>query len=147
MNKSSQSVSMMDRNPAMRLFGTYVIVTLVSALVIYVANMFFPSAVVLGTMSMSPLWAIALSAGKLGLVTTFASAFFAEWEYRNGKVLSPSAVMAGYFVVNFATLWVITRFAEIFGLGVSSWVVLAALALVADVVQGVSVMTLIRNKK
>lgn len=128
------------RNPGMMLFLTYVIVTVVSAVVIYLANKFFPEAVVLGTMSLSVGWAIALSAGKLGLVTTFASAFFNEFELRRGKLLSPSEMIAGYFVVNVATLWFISRFAEVFGLGLSSWVVVLALAFVADMLQGMAVM-------
>lgn len=140
MAKPVQSVAMLERNPAMRLLITYVIVTVVSAIVMYFANQFFPAAVVLGTVSISSMWAIALSAGKLGLVTTFASAFFAEMEHRNGKMLSPSTMIAGYFVVNLAELWFITRYAEIFGLGVSSWVVLVCLALVADLAQGMAVM-------
>ena len=49
-------------------------------------------------------------------------------------------MIAGYFVVNLAELWFITRYAEIFGLGVSSWVVLVCLALVADLAQGMAVM-------
>ena len=135
MAKSVQYVSIMERNPAMRLLCTYLIVPAVSALVIYLANMFFPQSVVLGTMSLSMPWAIALSAGKIALVTTFASAFFTEWEYRNGKLLSPSASIAGYLVVNLANLWFVSRFADIYGLGLSSWMVLVALAFTLNFVQ------------
>ena len=129
-----------DRNPGMMLFFAYVIVTLVSAVVIYLGNMFFPDQIVLGTVSIPLMWAVALSAGKLGLVTTFASVFFREWELRRGRDLSAAEMMGAYFVFHFATLWFISRFAEIFGLGLASWVVVLVLAVVLDVLQGAAVV-------
>lgn len=47
-----------------------------------------------------------------------------------------------YFVVNTLSVYLITRFAEIYGLGVSSWIVVLVLAALMDIVQGVSMMQL-----
>lgn len=135
---AASHTSLRERNPGMVLFIYYVVISSVSTLVIYLANMFFPEQVVLGTMSISMIWAVALSAGKLGVITTFAHPFLKEWELRQGKPLTPIHMMGYYLVVNFAALWFITRFAEIFGLGVSSWMVLLALAIVLDIVQGIA---------
>jgi hypothetical protein len=41
-------------------------------------------------------------------------------------------------------IWLVARFAEQLGLGISSWVVAAILALVFDVVQGLLVTKVIR---
>jgi hypothetical protein len=127
-------------NPNMMMVISYVTVTVVSAVVIYLANMLFPDHIVLGTMSISMMWAVMLSAGKLGLITTLAMPFFTEFEIQRKKILSPMEFLIGFFVVNFAGLWFITRFAEIFGLGVSSWMVLIALAAVVDFAQGMAMM-------
>jgi hypothetical protein len=68
--------------------------------------------------------------------------FFTEWEHRRGKVLSSAEWSVSYFFVNFIGLWIITRFAEVFGLGVTSWMVVAGLALALDIAQGIVMMKL-----
>ncbi|MBW7955508.1 hypothetical protein H3C66_02140 [Patescibacteria group bacterium] len=140
MPKSSASVE--AKNPGMVLFLSYILLTLVSGVVIYFAHMWFPDHVVLGTMSLTVLWATALSAGKLGLITTFTLPFITEWENKQGKNLTPMQLMAVYFVVNFVALWVTSRFAEVFGLGISSWVTVLILAAVLDFFQGIAMMSL-----
>src|SRR6185369_1237965 len=97
---------------------------------------------VLGTVNIPVTWAIVLCSVKLGLITTFvASPFFTEWELRRGKMMNPIEMMVAYFVVNFVVLWFTSRFSEIFGMGLSSWVVVLVLALVINLVQGMAVMS------
>lgn len=132
---------------AMQALWAYVVVTVVSAVVIYVANMFMPEQVVLGTMSLSPWWALALSAGKLGLIATAASILLAEWDNRRRKMMTPMQQMLAYFVVNVAGLWFISRFAEVYGLGLGSWVVVVVLAAIVDFVQGFAVMSSMKMMK
>jgi hypothetical protein len=139
--KASKAEGFVPNNyTALQAMWAYVVVTLVSAIVIYVANMIMPDQVVLGTMSLSPWWALMLSAGKLGLLVTVASVLFAEWDDRRRKMMTPMQQIGAYFVVNVAALWLISRFAEVYGLGLSSWVVVAVLAAVIDFLQGFAVM-------
>lgn len=119
----------------------------VNAIIIYVANMYFPKQVVLGTFNISLPWAIFHSMTMLALVNTLGIPLAHHFENMRGRMLNSSEWMLMYFVVNAAGLWLISRFSEQFGLGVSSWLVVVALALVLDFVQGIVMMQLQRFQK
>jgi hypothetical protein len=119
---------------------TTAIIFAVNAITVYLAQMFFPKNIVLGTHSLSYFWALYMSMGKLALLTSFILPFVSKYEIMRNKIFSPAEWMSLYFVVNFVGIWVITRFSEQFGLGVTSWVVVAALAVVLDVAQGMAMM-------
>ncbi|HCR81464.1 MAG: hypothetical protein UY13_C0002G0156 [Candidatus Pacebacteria bacterium GW2011_GWB1_47_8] len=138
----AKKMSRFEHNPGMMLVISYVTLLITNVIVLYLAQMWFPQYLVLGTMSLTATWALWLSMGKLALINTLAIPFFTEWEHRRGQALSSMDWMAGYFVVNFVGLWLVTRFADIFGLGVTSWVVVAVLALALDFVQGLAMMKL-----
>lgn len=121
---------------------SYVAMFAVNAVVLYLANMFFPKSIVLGTHALPYFWAIGMSMGKLALIDTFAIPFVHEFENYRRKMFSTMEWMALYFVLNFAGIWVISRYSEQFGLGITSWVVAAALALVLDVVQGIVMVSI-----
>lgn len=126
----------------MTLVATFVVMLVVNSVVLYLANAFVPEMVVLGTMSMSAAWAIVHSMGTLALVDTLALPFMYQLETWKGRALTSAEWMFQYFVVNFAVLYLITRFSDQFGLGVSSWFVVVVLAIVLDMVQGLAMMQL-----
>lgn len=126
---------------------TFDVLFVVSAAVIYVASMMFPNQVVLGTLYITPLWAIIYSMTFLTLLNTFLLPVIREYENYRGKMFSDKDWMATYFVVNFVGVWVITRFAEQIGFGVSSWIVVLLLAVVLDAVQGVAMMLVEKVRK
>lgn len=109
---------------------TYFVLLAVNSLVIYLAHLWFPQNVVLGTQSLSPTWALFLSMGVLSLINTFAIPF------------TPKNRMVAYFILNFIGLWLVTRAAEQLGLGITSWVIAAILAVILDVFQGIAMMRL-----
>ncbi len=126
----------------MTLVITYGVLLAVNAVVLYLANMFYPKQVVLGTHSLSLVWAILLSMGTLALINTFAIPFAHMIENRRGRMLSSKEWMIKYFFLDFFGLWVISHFSQQFGLGISMWYVSAVLAIVLDVVQGIAMMAL-----
>lgn len=128
-------------NPHLQMVISFALTWVVSALVIAIANSLFPSNVVLGTAALNWLSALLLSSGVLAWLMTMAIALFTEIEVRQQRVLSPKDWMMGYFVLNAVGVWLIARLAEMLGLGVSSWVVVVVLALVLDIVQGITMMT------
>lgn len=146
-SSSSASPSFFKRNPGMVMVVSYFVLKGVSAVVIYLANMWFPSQVVLGTVSLTMWWAVLLSAGALALIDTLALPFLAEFEHRRGRLLSPGEMMVAYLLINFIGLWGITRFAEVFGMGVTSWMVVLALAAVLDFFQGIAMVALEQFRK
>ena len=125
-----------DRNPGMIMFVSFVVLMVVTSVVVYFANMWFPSSVVLGTANISLLWAVLLSGAVIALIDTFAMPFLREWEMKRKRDLSGKEMMVVYLMINVAAVWLVSRFAEIFGLGVASWVVVLILAAVVNVVQG-----------
>lgn len=135
------------QNPSMWLLISFLILYAVTALVVHVAHMWAPESVVLGTMSLSYGWALLLSSGVIALISLFAMPFFTEWEMRNKRVLKPKELFALYFVVLFFDVWLVTRAADVFGLGVSSWLVVLLLAAALDVTQGMSMMMLEQSRK
>lgn len=133
------------KNGMMLLFS-YLTLFVVNLIVIYLASMIAPSHIVLGTYSLTPLWALCLSVSKLTLLGIFVMPLVAYYEYKNKKTLRPQDWMFLYFVVNFVSLWGVSRFSHIYGLGLSSWLVTLVIAIVLDAVQGVAMMNLNKIK-
>lgn len=109
---------------------------------IYVVNYFFPHSVVLGTFALTPLWALALTTTKLTIIDLLVMLLVPYKEWKTKKDLTPAHWMGMYLVVNVLSVYAISRFAEIYGFGVSSiWTVLV-LSIVMDLVQGMVMMQL-----
>lgn len=121
---------------------SFLVIFVVNNLVLHLANMLFPAQVVLGTYSISHWWAMYHSMFKLSVIVTFVMPLITYYEWKNNVTFSPKQWMMAYFVVNFASLYEITRFSENLGLGVSSWVVLLLLAFAFNMAQGISMMKL-----
>lgn len=121
---------------------SYFVLFVCNVLVIYLANLLFPTSVVLGTFALTPFWSLMLVGGKLTIISLLVMLLVPYKEWKTKKDLKPTDWMKLYFVVNAVSLYSVTRFAEIYGLGVSSWVVIIALALFMDVVQGMTMMQL-----
>ncbi len=134
-------------NPGMMLVATFFAGLVVNAIVIFLANLFFPYWVVLGTGTINVPWAIGHSMGVLALIGTLVLPFVREYEADRGKMLSSKEWMVIYFLINLVGLWVITRFPAQFGLGIRSWMVVVVLAVVLDLLQGVVMMQLEKLRK
>lgn len=119
---------------------SFFVLFLCNTLALYLANLLFPTNVVLGTFALTPFWALMLAGGKLTIISLLVMLLVPYKEWKTKKDLKPTDWMKLYFVVNTVSLYLVTRFAEIYGLGVSSWVVIVALALFMDVVQGITMM-------
>lgn len=131
-----------SKNPGMMMVISYLDLLIVNVIVLWLATQWFPQYIVLGTISLTAGWALCLSMSKLALIGTFAMPFFNEWEAKKGKKLADKDWMIGYFVINFVGLWLITRMSAVFGLGVTSWTVVAGLAIAMDAAQGFAMMQL-----
>ncbi|MBI4099874.1 hypothetical protein HY440_02600 [Candidatus Microgenomates bacterium] len=129
-------------NPGLMLFATFVGLFVTNSVIIYLANSFFPGFVVLGTLAFTPVWAVFHSMLVLTLIDTFTIPFVHLYEKSRGKMFSSTEWMVAYFFVNLAGIWGVARFSEQFGLGIKSWLVAVALAIVLDFVQGVVMMQL-----
>lgn len=121
---------------------SYLVLFVVNSIVIYLAHMLFPSLVVLGTRSLSLVWAISLSMGVLSLINTFAIPLVRVYENERKRMFSTNEWMIAYFLLNFGGVWLIARGSAQLGLGITSWVVALVLAVVFDLVQGVVMMKL-----
>lgn len=125
---------------------SYLTLFLVNSLVIFLANIFFPEQVVLGTAHISKFLAIVYSMAVLAFIDTYAIILVKNFEEKKGRVLTKKKWLA-YLLVNFVGLWLIARLAELFGLGISSWWVVLMIAIALDIVQGISVIQIEKLKK
>lgn len=135
------------KNHGMTLFVSFLVLYAVTTLVLHVAHMWAPESVVLGTMSLSYTWALLLSSGVIALISSFTMPFLTEWEIRNKRALNATELFVVYFVILFFGVWLVTRAADVFGLGVSSWFVVLVLAAALDMTQGVSMMMVEQSRK
>lgn len=121
---------------------SYLVLFATTSLVLYLANLLFPTQVVLGTFALSPFWALILSSGKLSLIGLLIMLLVPYKEWKLKKDFTPQDWMKLYFLVNTLSIYLVTRFAEIYGFGVSSWVVVVVLSVALDIVQGIAMMQL-----
>ena len=126
---------------------SFIVLFIVNNLVLHIANMIFPDAIVLGTASISHWWAMYHSMFKLTVIASFVMLLVTFYEWKNKVVFTPKQWMATYLVVNFAALWCISRFADNLGLGFSSWFVILLFAGVLDMAQGMAMMALGEKSK
>jgi hypothetical protein len=124
------------------LVAIYALFFLAHVAVVALASSFFPSQVVLGTHMLSPLLALMYSMGVFTIITVGALPVIEGLSKATGMKLQDMHWMVIYYVVNFAGLWITARFAEMLGMGVANWTVVAVLALVIDIVQGLIIKNL-----
>ncbi len=125
----------------------YFLCLLVNVIVLIFANKLAPQSVVFGTSILTPSWSLFLSMGALSLINLLFVPFFEQIQQELQRDLSPKEWMIGYFFLNFTGLWIISRFAEQFGFGISGWWVGALLAFILDMFQGFAIMRYAYEKK
>ncbi len=141
-----EKTAILSNNAGLVLVKSFLVMFVVNTVVVLLAHLVFPTYVVLGTGSLSVVWALALSMGILSIVDTFTIPFVRVFENYRKHMFSTVEWMVLYFVINFAGIWLISRGAEQLGLGVQSWIVVLVLAVVLDMAQGMAMMKLERMK-
>lgn len=130
------------QSPGMMFVMSFFAMALANGLVLWAAHTSLPESIVLGTISLNKIWALVLPSATLSLIGMLALPFLSELENRRKKTLSPVEMTLAYFLINFVSVWLLTRFSEVFGLGVTSWVIVLGLAVALDIIQGVVMVSL-----
>lgn len=120
---------------------------IVNSLVVWIANMIFPNLIVLGNANSNLWWSIFHSMIMLSLVGTLFIPAFEFWQAKRQSTLTTKDWMIGYLVINFVTIWIISRFSEQFGLGIAAWWIGLILAVVLDTVQGLATKFVMKQTK
>lgn len=107
-----------------------------NTLVVLVANFFFPSAIMLGHHRFSPFLGAVYAMSFLSLIAVGVMPVVEYLANQKGMKLTSAHWLMLYWVVNAGGLWLVGRFAEIVGMGISSWAVAVVLGLVLNLVQG-----------
>ncbi|OGM63493.1 hypothetical protein A3A52_05115 [Candidatus Woesebacteria bacterium RIFCSPLOWO2_01_FULL_39_14] len=105
---------------------------LINSAILYLANLFLPNAVSIGNSIFAPYQAIVFSGFIWNLVLWHTEAFLKDLEYPYKENVP---MMLAYLVMNFATVWLIARFAFITGVGIASYLYVAGIAVIANFVQ------------
>lgn len=133
------TASAMKQMSAQQLVMTGVLWLIAHSLIIYLANRWYPEAVVLGTNVISPLMAIFYSMVVFTIISVGAIPVIELLTTQLRWRLSNLHWFAIFLVVDVAGMWLVTRFAEQLGLGISWWLVAVVLGVLMDVVQGLLV--------
>lgn len=121
---------------------SFITLFVTNATLLYFANVIAPKYVVLGTFALTPFWALILTSTKLTIIDVLVMLLVPYKEWKTKKDLTPAHWMSLYAIVNVVSLYLVSRFAEIYGFGVSSFGVIIILAVVMDLVQGMVMMQL-----
>jgi len=110
----------------------FLVYWLLSSLILYFANLYYPTKFVLGNHMLSLSWSAVIVGG---LWTAIVSNTESLLKFV-GVTTSNNPMMFVYFWgANIASLWLIARFSLILGFGVVSFTWVAALALAANIIQ------------
>lgn len=135
------------KDAGMMMVITYLVLFVVNSLVVFLANQWFGDQVVLGTLHITRGWALIHSMGTLSLIGTFVVPFVRKLEERQGRMLTSKEWMMGYLVINVIGVWLVSRFAEQMGFGITSWRVAIVLGVVLNLIQGAVMMGLEKTRK
>lgn len=113
-------------------YTPFLVLWVIDALLLYFANMVYPTYFVLGNAYFGSL-AATLVASLVWTLLVWNAMVLAKWLKIKEKEALKMAVF--YLAVNFIALWVMTRFSLMFGFGVAGFKWLGALAFVANLLQ------------
>jgi hypothetical protein len=130
MNQASSHLSFYQ---LLRLFGIWLMAQSVALLGL---SFLLPNYIVLGTNIITPFSASFNSMFVLTLLAVGALPLLELFQDYQKEAFGTSFWIMIYFVINSAGFWIISRFAEFLGLGLSSWPVAVILGLVMSFVQG-----------
>jgi hypothetical protein len=120
---------------------------IINSIVIYLANMFFPTMVVLGNARYTAFSALLISMFAVALVSTLAVPVV-EGLVASARVkLGMMHWSVIYLLLNSAILWVVARYAEMFGLGIASWGVVVLLAFILTALQGMAITQIVYGSR
>jgi len=114
----------------------YFIHFILDAAILFLGTLVASKSIVFGTEFIPPAWGVFHAASLLSLIGILTIPVFEYIREKRQKELSMQDWMIGYFVINFVSVWVISRFAEQLGFGISSWMVAVILAVFLDFAQG-----------
>jgi hypothetical protein len=121
-----------------QLLTTWFSFFLVTVLLFYIATLLFPSYLVFGTDSISAFAGMLQSAALLSVIVVGVIPVIEMVAASLGRKVSDSNWMVFYLLINTVGIWVLGRFAEVIGMGISSWVVALVLGFVLNLAQGLT---------
>ena len=129
-----------------RLSMMFVYFMVIDSIILYGAHLLFPNQVVLGTYQISPLLAVIQSMLFFSLFAVVSTPVIELVAHYLKLKLTDLHWIILTFLIDFVGLWLVARLANMLGLGISSWVIVAVLAVCFDLGQGLAIRML-RNTK
>ena len=125
----------------------FFIIFAVNSLVLYFANLLFPTQIVLGNQSVTYGWSFIHNMATLAILNIFLIPLIREYENKIGKMIESICWIKTYFIANFIGLWILGRFANELGMGLSSWTIALFLALALSIAQKITFILIRKLKK
>jgi hypothetical protein len=125
----------------------YAVLLVVHLIVFAVLGFVFPNVMVFGTHQVSVLAGLLMSSIVFTFLTIGAIPVIEAVQSTLKIKLSNMQWMVAYYVLDFVSLWVLARFAEQLGMGISSWKAIAFIAILFDCAQGLAITSLMKRMK
>jgi hypothetical protein len=137
LKKTSSSDSVVNISLT-QLSTIYVLFIIINSAIVYLAHTLFPQSVVLGTHVLSPMIALLQSMLFFTLLVVGSMPVLEILAKTLKYKLSEKSWILIYYAVNVIGLWITARFAELVGMGISSWMVAVILGLVLSLLQSLA---------
>jgi len=143
-NMNSTSAPMTESHMTFnQLLAAFILFTVLTIVVLFLANLFFPASIVLGNHMVSMMGALLISSLTLSLIAVGATPLIESGSEAINIKLSNGQWMGIYWVINILAIWGIGRLAEEIGLGLSSWLVAVILGTVINFFQGMIIVFIV----
>ena len=116
----------------MKRYQKFLVFWLIDSAILYLASLLLPRSVTIGNSIFVKYQAIVFSGFIWSFIVWYAEPVFKDMEI---DLRDTSTMMLVYLSLNFATVWFIARFSFITGIGIASFLYVALLAVVGNLVQ------------
>lgn len=127
------------------LVGYFFVYFFVDLIVLLSTAVLIPSSLVLGTNLVTPLMALILASFLLSFLVVSTVPIMELVVSRLKYEFTSRDWLAVFVVVNVFFLWLLARFAQVVGMGISSWMIALAIGIVLSLIQGWAVRNLLRG--
>lgn len=120
-----------------QLMTTWFAFLVVTLITYYFFNLLFPTYLVFGTDQISGIAALLQSGALLSLLVVGAIPIIEIIGGALNRKMSDSDWMIIYLAINTIAIWIVSRFAEVVGMGISSWMIALVIGFILTLVQGI----------
>ncbi len=127
----------------MKRYQKFLVYWLIDSAILYLASLLLPRSVTIGNSIFVKYQSIVFSGFIWSFIVWYAEPAFKDMEI---DLRDTTMMMLVYLLLNFATVWFIARFSFMTGIGIASFLYVALLAVVGNLVQYIAWRSMDKSK-